>query len=153
MADLMPSRSSIPADDLTRYAALVDPEDPNLPHVGIGTGTYTVLIGGDGHAGRYTLIDMLVPPNGGPPPHRHDFEEMFHVLEGRTRSDLPGRAAEAPRRAKPQHTCQRAARVPGRLRHSSPVPVPLSARRVGGVLPGGRRPPAQPDHSTAGARR
>ena len=25
---------------------------------------------------------MLVPPNGGPPPHRHDFEEMFHVIEG-----------------------------------------------------------------------
>lgn len=25
---------------------------------------------------------MLVPPAGGPPPHRHDFEEMFHVLEG-----------------------------------------------------------------------
>jgi uncharacterized cupin superfamily protein len=25
---------------------------------------------------------MLVPPGGGPPPHRHDFEEMFSVLEG-----------------------------------------------------------------------
>ena len=33
-------------------------------------------------AGRYTLIDMHVPPGGGPPPHRHDFEEMFSVLEG-----------------------------------------------------------------------
>lgn len=33
-------------------------------------------------AGRYALLDMLVPPNGGPPPHRHDFEEMFHVLDG-----------------------------------------------------------------------
>ena len=25
---------------------------------------------------------MLVPPGGGPPPHRHDFEEMFTILEG-----------------------------------------------------------------------
>jgi uncharacterized cupin superfamily protein len=25
---------------------------------------------------------MHVPPGGGPPPHRHDFEEMFTVLEG-----------------------------------------------------------------------
>ena len=25
---------------------------------------------------------MLVPPGGGPPPHRHDFEEMFTVMEG-----------------------------------------------------------------------
>jgi quercetin dioxygenase-like cupin family protein len=32
--------------------------------------------------GRYCLIDMLVPPGGGPPPHRHDFEEMFTILEG-----------------------------------------------------------------------
>jgi uncharacterized cupin superfamily protein len=31
---------------------------------------------------RYTLIDMLGPPDGGPPPHRHDFEEMFTMLEG-----------------------------------------------------------------------
>jgi quercetin dioxygenase-like cupin family protein len=33
-------------------------------------------------AGRYCLIDMLVPNGGGPPPHRHDFEEMFTLLEG-----------------------------------------------------------------------
>jgi uncharacterized cupin superfamily protein len=28
------------------------------------------------------LIDMHVPTGGGPPPHRHDFEEMFTLLEG-----------------------------------------------------------------------
>jgi quercetin dioxygenase-like cupin family protein len=27
-------------------------------------------------------MDMYVPPGGGPPPHRHDFEEMFTVLDG-----------------------------------------------------------------------
>ena len=25
---------------------------------------------------------MLVPDGGGPPPHRHDFEEMFTLLDG-----------------------------------------------------------------------
>jgi quercetin dioxygenase-like cupin family protein len=25
---------------------------------------------------------MHVPPGGGPPPHRHDFEETFTILEG-----------------------------------------------------------------------
>ncbi len=82
MADLTLPSSGIPADDLMRRATLVDPEDAGLSHLGIGTGTYTILISGADTQGRYTLIDMLVPPNGGPPPHRHDFEEMFHVLEG-----------------------------------------------------------------------
>ena len=45
-------------------------------------GTYTILVSGAQTAGRYCLIDMLVPDGGGPPPHRHDFEEMFTLLEG-----------------------------------------------------------------------
>ena len=32
-------------------------------------------------AGRYTLIDMHVPPGAGPQPHRHDVEEMFVRVE------------------------------------------------------------------------
>jgi len=44
--------------------------------------TYTVLVSGKQTAGRYALLDMFVPPQGGPPPHRHDFEEMFYVLDG-----------------------------------------------------------------------
>jgi quercetin dioxygenase-like cupin family protein len=51
-------------------------------HLSIAGGTYTILVSGEETAGRYTLIDMYVPPGGGPPPHRHDFEEMFTVLEG-----------------------------------------------------------------------
>ena len=30
--------------------------------------TYTILISGEDTAGRYALIDMLVPAGGGPPP-------------------------------------------------------------------------------------
>jgi quercetin dioxygenase-like cupin family protein len=37
---------------------------------------------GEQTAGRYCLTDMLVPSGGGPPPHRHDFEEMFTILDG-----------------------------------------------------------------------
>jgi uncharacterized cupin superfamily protein len=44
--------------------------------------TYTILLSGAETAGRYCLIDMNVPHCGGPGPHRHDFEEMFTLLEG-----------------------------------------------------------------------
>jgi quercetin dioxygenase-like cupin family protein len=57
-------------------------QDQRLPHLGLVGDTYTILVSGTDTAGKYTLIDMHVPPAGGPPPHRHDFEEMFTVLEG-----------------------------------------------------------------------
>lgn len=41
-----------------------------------------MLVSGADTAGRYCLIDMLIPDGGGPAPHRHDFEEMFTILEG-----------------------------------------------------------------------
>jgi mannose-6-phosphate isomerase-like protein (cupin superfamily) len=73
----------IPADDPSRRLTHARPDqDQELPHIGLVGDTYTILVGGDDTAGRYTLIDMHVPPGGGPPPHRHDFEEMFSVLDG-----------------------------------------------------------------------
>jgi hypothetical protein len=79
--------STIPPDDLQRNLALARPnEDQKLPHIGLAGDTYTILLTGKDTAGRYCLIDMLVPPGGGPPPHRHDFEEMFTILDGRSRS-------------------------------------------------------------------
>jgi len=75
--------STIPPDNLQRNLALARPnEDPKLPHIGLVGDTYTILLTGEDTAGRYCLIDMLVPPGGGPPPHRHEFEEMFSVIEG-----------------------------------------------------------------------
>jgi quercetin dioxygenase-like cupin family protein len=44
--------------------------------------TYGMLVTGEQTDGRYCLIDMHIPDGGGPPPHRHDFEEMFTILEG-----------------------------------------------------------------------
>jgi quercetin dioxygenase-like cupin family protein len=37
------------------------------------------------------LIDMHIPLGGGPPPHRHDFEEMFSVLEGEIEATFRGK--------------------------------------------------------------
>jgi len=78
MTQLYPA---LPADDLSRAATIVHANDLGLTHLGVGAGTYTILISGEQTGGAYTLIDMFVPA-GGPPPHRHDFEEMFYMLEG-----------------------------------------------------------------------
>ncbi len=67
----------------SRNLTLAKPnQDETLPHVSVAGDTYTILVSGRDTAGRYCLIDMHVPPGGGPPPHRHDFEEMFTVLDG-----------------------------------------------------------------------
>jgi quercetin dioxygenase-like cupin family protein len=87
MPDTTPALSTspapIPADDPARVLTHVNPDtEDSLPHIGVAGGTYTILVSGADTAGRYTLIDMHVLPGGGPPPHRHDFEEMFAILEG-----------------------------------------------------------------------
>ena len=78
----MTSPSAIPPDDPNRRLTVADPNDAGLRHVSVAGGTYTILLSGAETAGRYCLIDMLVPDGGGPPPHRHDFEEMFTLLDG-----------------------------------------------------------------------
>lgn len=51
--------------------------------LGIAGGNYRIIISGDQTNGSYAVIEMVVPPNGGPPPHAHeDTQEMFYVLEG-----------------------------------------------------------------------
>jgi quercetin dioxygenase-like cupin family protein len=81
----------VPADDPARGLAVARPDsDQSLPHLGVVGDTYTILLGGHDTEGRYTLIDMHVPPGGGPPPHRHDFEEMFTVLDGEVEATFRG---------------------------------------------------------------
>src|ERR1039457_5705406 len=92
--------ATIPPDDPQRKLTLARPnEDKKLPHISVAGDTYTILVRGEDTAGRYCLIDMYVPPGGGPPPHRHDFEEMFTVLDGEVlvnfrRETLGARAGE-----------------------------------------------------------
>jgi len=86
----------IPADDAGRVLTHVSPDtDDSLPHLGVVGDTYTILVSGADTEGRYTLIDMHVPPGGGPPPHRHDFEEMFTILDGEIELTFRGVSAVA----------------------------------------------------------
>jgi len=86
----------VPPDDRARQLAVARPDtDQSLPHVGVVGDTYTILLSGRDTAGRYTLIDMHVPPGGGPPPHRHDFEEMFTILDGEIAVTFRGDTAPA----------------------------------------------------------
>lgn len=82
------SQSSVPPDNLDRKLTVADAE--TLPHIGLAGNTYTTLLTGKDTAGQYCLIDMHVLPGGGPPPHRHDFEETFVVQEGEIEATFRG---------------------------------------------------------------
>ena len=80
----MPDKTPpLPPDDPKRKLTTANPDrDQSLPHIGLVGDTYTITINGDDTAGQFCVIDMHIPPGGGPPPHRHDFEETFILLEG-----------------------------------------------------------------------
>ena len=87
---------TVPPDDPARRLTVAQPDgDQSLAHLGLVGDTYTILVGGSDTNGRYTLIDMHVPPGGGPPPHRHDFEEMFTVLDGEVQVTFRGQTLTA----------------------------------------------------------
>ncbi|PUZ19602.1 Cupin domain-containing protein [Chitinophaga costaii] len=51
--------------------------------LGVAGGNYRIVISGEQTGGNYAVIEMNVPPGGGPPPHSHSaFQEMFYVVEG-----------------------------------------------------------------------
>lgn len=82
---------TIPPDDPRREFIHARPNDAGgQQHISVAGDTYTILLTGDDTAGRFTLIDMHVPPGGGPPPHRHDFEETFSVLQGEIEVNFRG---------------------------------------------------------------
>ena len=84
--------SPIPADNLLRNLTLADSnQSRGHRHLGVAGDTYTILLSGEDTNSRYCLIDMHVPPGGGPPPHRHDFEESFTVLEGEIEASFRGK--------------------------------------------------------------
>jgi quercetin dioxygenase-like cupin family protein len=114
--------SSIPDDDLTRSFTISQPDkSEKLPHFGLVGDTYTILLSGADTAGRFCVIDMHIPSQGGPPPHRHDFEETFILLEGEIeatfrREKLTARAGD---------TLHIPANAPHQFRNSSAEPVRL----------------------------
>ena len=80
----------IPPDDLARALALASADDAGALHLGVVGDTYTILLAAKDTAGRFSLIDMHIPPGGGPPPHRHDFEESFILLDGEIEATFRG---------------------------------------------------------------
>src|ERR1700694_2731479 len=126
MNDTPPAQSKppgpVPADDPGRILTHVSPDtDDSLPHLGLVGDTYTILVSCADTAGRYTLIDMHVPPGGGPPPHRHDFEEMFTILDGEIELTFRGVSAVS----KACGTIKRPANAPHVFRNISDRPARL----------------------------
>jgi len=135
--------SPIPPDNPQRKLSVANSESAKMRHLSVGGGTYTILLTGKETAGRYCLIDMHVPPGAGPPPHRHDFEEMFTVLDGEIELTFRGKKSTAsagdtvnipanaphwfkniPRR---QHACSACARPLGRKNSSWRLPTRSTA--------------------------
>ena len=91
MGELPTQTFAIPADSLTRTLTFANPDKQGkLPHIGLVGDTYTITVDGDDTNGRFCVVDMHVPPGGGPGPHRHDFEETFIVVEGEIEATFRG---------------------------------------------------------------
>ena len=96
MLESTPQYPPLPPDDLQRNLIIAQPDlDQTLPHIGLVGDTYTVTVSGDDTNGRFCIIDMHVPPGGGPGPHRHDFEETFILLEGEVQVTFRGKKSIA----------------------------------------------------------
>jgi quercetin dioxygenase-like cupin family protein len=112
--------SAIPRDNPQRKLAIAQPDTgQKIPHIGVVGDTYTILLTAEDTAGRLCLIDMHVPPGGGPPPHRHDFEETFTLLEGEL--DVTFRGAKRVVRA--GETINVPANAPHQFHNSSSQPA------------------------------
>lgn len=60
---------------------ILDPSEGDL--LGVAGDNYRVIVGGADTGGSFSVLDMLIPPGGGPVPHAHpDIQEWFYVLDG-----------------------------------------------------------------------
>ncbi|GEP93341.1 Cupin domain-containing protein [Chitinophaga terrae (ex Kim and Jung 2007)] len=52
-------------------------------HLSVAGNNYRIIIPGKQTNGEFAIIDMLIPPGGGPGPHAHaSIHESFYVVEG-----------------------------------------------------------------------
>jgi quercetin dioxygenase-like cupin family protein len=115
------SPNPLPTDDLARLLVAATAGSPSLPHIGLVGDTYTILLSGKHTAGRFCLIDMHIPPGGGPPLHRHDFEESFILLDGEIEATFRNQKSTA----KAGVTLHIPANAPHQFRNISSQPVRL----------------------------
>ena len=86
----------VPPDDPKRLLTISNANtEESLPHVGLVGDTYTITISVEDTNDRFCVIDMHIPPGGGPPPHRRDFEETFILLEGEVEATFRGKKSTA----------------------------------------------------------
>lgn len=135
-------------DDPSRSLTVADPDDPGTTYISLVGNTYAMLVTGEQTNGRYCLIDMRVPDGGGPPPHRHDFEEMFTILEGEIEFTFRGEKHTV----RTGSTINVPANAPHNFRNTSGAPARMLCMctpagqdeyfmRIGDVVPGKDAPP------------
>jgi quercetin dioxygenase-like cupin family protein len=90
MTEMTSTNPLLPPDDLTRALGFAQADAETAPHIGLVGATYTITVAGKDTNGRFCVIDMHVPPGGGPPPHRHEFEETFILLDGEVQVTFRG---------------------------------------------------------------
>lgn len=148
--------AKLPPDDLSRRSSVTSADDHGQSrHIGLVGDTYTILLTAKNTAGKYCLIDMHVPPGGGPPPHRHDFEESFTVLEGAIEATFRGERSTI----RAGETLHVPANAPHQFRNVSDVPARLLCicspagqeeffARLGVPVATRTTPPPSPDPAT-----
>lgn len=107
----------LPPDDLARTLTLAQPGSGK--HIGLVGDTYTVTVAGKDTSGRFCVIDMHIPPGGGPGPHRHDFEETFILLDGEIEATFRGRKSTV----RVGETINIPANAPHQFHNASPRPA------------------------------
>jgi hypothetical protein len=117
--------TAIPDDDPTRGLTLARPDtDNSLVHLAVVGDTYTIVVTGRDTAGRYTLIDMHVPPGGGPRSAQDQTWPVSVASTAGARSTGAGSGANDRRRLPPHLR---------KLRDRRECGYPLQARRPPGV--------------------
>lgn len=101
---------------------VVPPDAPGRPVYSVFTGISTFLAIAEETGGQFSLFDLTVSPETGPPPHIHrDQDEAFYVLEGEITLTLgnqtivaePGTFAYVPRGRR--HRFQNLRSTPARM--------------------------------------
>ena len=108
---------NIPPDDPKRDLTLA--QSDHLPHIGLVGDTYTITVTGEQTNGRFCLIDMHIPPGGGPPPHRHDFAAPFILNDGEMEATFRGKKSVV----RAGDTLNIPANAPHQFHNASTMPV------------------------------
>lgn len=104
------------------------------PTFSVVSDVYRILATRETTGGMLGLVDALVPPGGGPPPHTHTREdEFFYILEGEITFHVESPGVKSPIVARAGTFVFAPRNQKHRFRNETDNP----ARMLFGVLPGG----------------